>query len=132
MSPARVFVIWLLLAALAVANGTLRVKVWTPRVGDPAGHVMASLLFVAVIAIVSAMSARWMVPGLEAAPLWGVGAAWLAMTVFFEFGFGHWVMGHPWSKLLADYDLPRGRIWTLVLLATFVLPVVMGRLRARG
>ena len=35
--------------------------------------------------------------------------------MLFELGFGHWVAGHPWSRLLADYDLLAGRIWVLVL-----------------
>lgn len=132
MHPTRVLSIWLLLAALAIANGALRVKILQPRAGDAAAHVMASLVFVAVIAVVAGLTARWMVPSLASGPLWGAGASWLGMTILFEFGFGHWVMHHPWSRLLHDYDLRAGRIWTLVLLATLVAPAVMGRLRLRG
>jgi hypothetical protein len=29
-------------------------------------------------------------------------------TVAFELTFGHYVMGHPWSRLLADYNLLAG------------------------
>ena len=132
MLPLRVFAIWFLLAVLAIANGTVRVKLLQPRVGDAAAHVMASLIFIAVIAVVAGLFARWMAPSLSAGALWAVGTTWLVATVLFEFGFGHWVMGHPWSRLLADYDLTRGRVWSLVLVATLVLPVVMGRLRLRG
>ena len=34
--------------------------------------------------------------------------------VTFEFGFGHYVAREPWAKLLADYDVRRGRIWRVV------------------
>lgn len=37
-------------------------------------------------------------------------------------------MAHPWSRLLADYDLAAGRLWPLVLLALLLMPVLTGRL----
>jgi hypothetical protein len=33
------------------------------------------------------------------------------------------VFGNTWERLLADYDVLRGRIWVLVLLANLVSPV---------
>ena len=44
-----------------------------------------------------------------------VGAAWLALTVAFEFGFGRGVAHTSWDELLGDYDLRKGRLWPLVL-----------------
>ncbi len=122
----RVMLVWLLLAVLAVANGAVRVKLVQPRIGEARAHVVASLTFIAMLAVVSWFSILWMAPG---SAFWAVGFTWTASTVLFEFGFGHWVMGHPWSKLLADYDVTKGRIWSLVLFATLVLPQIMGRLR---
>jgi hypothetical protein len=29
----------------------------------------------------------------------------------FEFLVGHYVMGHPWSRLLHDYNILAGRLW---------------------
>jgi len=58
-----------------------------------------------------------------------VGAGWVICTVLFEFVFGHYVMNHPWEKLLADYNVFRGRTWVLVLLAEFFSPVLALRLR---
>jgi len=52
-----------------------------------------------------------------------IGALWLTLTVAFEFGFGHYVMGHSWRYLLADYNILKGRLWSLVLLVTFVSPL---------
>jgi hypothetical protein len=51
-----------------------------------------------------------------------VGVLWLATTVVFEFVAGHYLFHHPWSKLLADYDVRQGRVWVVVLLATAVAP----------
>ena len=38
-----------------------------------------------------------------------IGAAWVVLTVIFEFGFGHYVDGKSWSELLENYNLPAGR-----------------------
>ena len=46
----------------------------------------------------------------------------------FEFGFGHYVAGHSWSKLFADYSLLTGRVWLLFLAWVTVVPYVIWRL----
>jgi hypothetical protein len=46
--------------------------------------------------------------------------------VAFEFGFGHYVSGAPWTELLADYDVRAGRLWPLVLFTTIVAPSLWG------
>jgi hypothetical protein len=51
-----------------------------------------------------------------------IGAVWLALTLAFEFLAGHYLFGSSWERLLADYDLLRGRVWILVLLATLFAP----------
>jgi hypothetical protein len=55
---------------------------------------------------------------------------WLAMTITFEFGFGHFVAGDPWSRLLHDYNILEGRVWGLFLLWVTVSPYVFYTIRA--
>lgn len=43
-----------------------------------------------------------------------IGGIWAALTVLFEFGLGHYIVGSPWSELLANYNLAAGRMWVLV------------------
>jgi ABC-type glycerol-3-phosphate transport system permease component len=54
-----------------------------------------------------------------------IGTIWLILTVAFEFFFGRYVGNHPWSRLLADYNLLAGRLWGLVLLAVATLPAAV-------
>ncbi len=58
-----------------------------------------------------------------------VGLLWLAMTVAFEFLFGHYVAGHSWDRLLHDYNLFAGRVWLVVLVWVTVAPYLFFRLR---
>lgn len=125
----RAAAVWLLLLFVALVAATLRVKLLEPRVGEPSAHVLGSLLVAVVFAVLILALAPWVVPDLDARRLLVLGGAWTLATVGFEFGFGRLVMGHPWSRLLADYDLRRGRIWVLVLLVILVMPTVAGFLR---
>ncbi len=53
------------------------------------------------------------------------GVSWLILTILFEFVFGHYVVGHSWEHLLADYNILAGRLWSLVLLWTIVGPYII-------
>jgi hypothetical protein len=36
--------------------------------------------------------------------------------------YGHFVVGHPWARLFADYDLLSGRVWSVFLLWILFMP----------
>jgi len=78
----------------------------------------------------------WIVSGFwpmqSAAQAWTIGLLWLVMTVAFEFGFGHYVAGHSWNRLLADYNIFNGRVWSLFLVWVTILPYVIFQLRIKA
>jgi hypothetical protein len=126
----RALLVWLLLLVVVVLLGALRTALLEPRVGEPAAHVVGTLVVVGVFLTVIWFAAPWLSPGLQTGALLKVGILWVLLTVSFEFVFGHYVMGNPWSKLLADYNLLAGRLWVLVLLTLLVGPLAVGWARA--
>lgn len=128
----RATLIWLLFLVIAIGAAGLREALLTPRVGEPAAHVMGTALVVAALALVIGLTIPWVVPSLQSHDLLLVGVLWTGLTVLFEFGFGRFVMGHSWSRLLHDYNLLAGRVWILVLLTTLLGPLVLGRLQVGG
>jgi len=60
-----------------------------------------------------------------------IGLGWLLGAIAFEFGFGHYVDGVSWSRLLSDYDITRGRLLLLVWLAVGAGPYVLTRVGTR-
>ena len=124
----RSTVIWIAILAVAIANGAFRQGFLIPRLGDAAGHVISTLLLSAAIISVTLLTIGWIGPSSPGAA-WGIGVYWLALTVAFEFLAGHYVFGTPWPVLLADYNILRGRIWPLVLVATLVAPALAARVR---
>ena len=68
------------------------------------------------------LSRLWRIKSASQALL--IGVMWLSLTVAFEFVFGHYVMGNPWSRLLHEYNLLEGRLWVLVLIWITIAPLV--------
>jgi len=56
---------------------------------------------------------------------------WLALTVAFEFLFGHFVMGHSWTTLFQDCNILAGRLWVLVLVWIAAAPANFYRVNRR-
>jgi hypothetical protein len=125
-------VAWAGLAALGVANGALRIVVYEDMTGEQLGHQISSLSMMALIAGYAwLLQRRWPLGSARVALL--VGAAWTAMTLAFEFGFGRYIAGTPWGELVADYDLLRGRLWVFVPLTMMYAPAAVARFpRGRG
>ena len=117
----KAVLLWFALMLLAVANGTFREFVITPRFGAPVGHVSSTLMLSGLIFLLAWWSIGWMGPR-SARDAWTIGLVWLGITIVFEFGFGHFIRHKPWSELLADYAIWNGRIWVLVLVATITAP----------
>lgn len=122
----RAALIWFVLAFVAIVCGILRQALLAPRVGEQLAHVLGTLAVCALFAAILRVAVPWVAPGSRRRQRLLLGAGWCAATVAFEFGFGHYIIGHPWSALLADYNLLRARLWVLVLL-TLVLAPLVGR-----
>jgi hypothetical protein len=117
----RAALVWLALTVAMVLNGTLRELTYQPLVGYEWGHGISCLTGIAIIfAIARPFVLRH--PGLPRATWIGVGLLWLGLTIAFEFGIGYFVSRNSWEQLLADYNLPAGRLWVLVLLAALIAP----------
>jgi hypothetical protein len=119
---------WFAILALAIVNGALR-ELWIiPHRGELVGHVASTLLLCAVIVLTSWFAIGWIRP-LSSQQAWTVGLEWVLMTLAFEFLAGHYLFGNPWSRLFADYNVLRGRIWVLVLITTLLAPVYVASVR---
>jgi hypothetical protein len=120
---------WFLFMVLAIINAGIRNGVYKPVVGDLAAHQISSITFMVVILVVTFVILRFSNLELGDYEALFMGTIWLGLTIVFEFIAGHYVFGNPWEKLLADYNLFEGRIWSLVLLIIFLAPYIANKLR---
>jgi hypothetical protein len=128
MMTVRAVAVWWLLLLLAVLNGGIRDTWLSPRLGDPIGRAISTLLLCGLILLATWLTIGWIRPTSTGAAL-RVGALWVVLTLAFELGVGHYALGKPWPVLLADYDLSRGRFWIAVLVVTLLAPLWTARLR---
>lgn len=131
-TPWRAYALgWVGLAGIGVANGVARGVLYERRLGETAAHRVSTATGIALIApAIGAIERRHPLPSTRAALV--VGAAWTAATVAFEFALGRLVARRPWRELAADYDLPHGRLWPLVLATIAAGPALARAARTRG
>lgn len=121
---------WTGLVIIAVLNGTLRVTAFSPHMSDLLAHQLSTVAGIMFFSIYLWFLSRfWPIPSAGQAAI--IGCMWLIMTIAFEFLFGHYIVGHSWNKLLADYNIFEGRLWVLILIWTLVAPYVFYKWKSR-
>ena len=122
--------LWFGLAILAVINGTLRNQFYESTLGDLLAHQVSTVSLLMLIGLYTWLcSLIWRLQSVNQAVI--IGLIWVSITIAFEFLFGHFIMGHPWAKLLHDYNIVEGRIWLLVLIWTMLAPFTIFKLQSR-
>jgi len=100
---------------IGILNGVLREMTYKSYVGELSAHQISTLTGVILLGLyIWLILRRWELKSGRQALL--VGLMWISLTILFEFGFGHYIMHHPWDKLLHDYNILEGRLWLLVLI----------------
>ncbi len=118
------FFTWIILALLASINGWIRNKAYKKSLGELTAHQLSTIIFIGVLFFVSYFFVKW--TGIkDPSELWLIGGTWLILTILFEFIFGHYLFKHTWAKLLHDYNIRKGRLWILVLIATLIAPYIV-------
>lgn len=120
--------VWAVILACAIANGALREFLLVPSLGKPLGLAASGVLLSVVILGVSLLLLPWL-GLLSARQCLYVGSLWLGLTLTFEFGFGRLVRQQSWRQLLEAYTFEDGNLWPVVLVVTFVAPLLVMRLR---
>ena len=123
--------VWVVLLVLMVMNGIIREATYGQSMGEGTAHVLSTVIAIVMLMIVIV---SWMsLSSLERTTMdmLLVGILWLALTVVFEFSFGHYVAGHSWEHLINDYDLTKGRVWSLFLISIVLMPPLLEWLMSR-
>ena len=122
------FVIWVIFGILAIINGIIRNKFYAPKIGEYPGHVISTIIGICFVAVGTYLFLGFIKIDYSKVDLLLIGGFWVVLTILFEFVFGHYVIGHPWGKILADYNIFKGRLWSLFLLAELIFPMLIGLL----
>jgi hypothetical protein len=119
---------WFLFMIFAIINAGLRNGIYKPIIGDLRAHQLSTIIFVAIILIITYLVFRFSKLRLTTQETFIIGTIWLILTICFEFLAGHYAFGNSWEKLIADYNILKGRIWSMVLITIFFSPYVTNKL----
>ena len=120
---------WIPMVFIAIANGVVRQLGYGRIFTELFAHQVSCLTGIILFFIYTwALSIRWPIGSSQQAL--SVGLIWLALTIAFEFLFGRYAAKASWRKLLHDYNILQGRLWTLVLVAVLLAPYVVYRMRS--
>ena len=114
---------WFVMLVVSIANGAIRDLTYGKHMNELAAHQLSTAISVLLLGAVIWLFVRHYPPS-SASRSVATGLAWCALTVAFEFLFFHYVGGHSWSELLANYNVFAGRVWVVVLLWVAVAPYV--------
>ncbi len=131
MSPIlylKAFGVWVIFVVFFIINGSAREFLYKPKIGELWAHQVSCVIGISFILLFTYFFISRVSFEFSRTDLLMLGGFWLVLTVMFEFVFGHYVIGHPWSYLFADYNILKGRLWSLVLIATFLAPYIAGRI----
>ena len=124
----RYALLWLGLLFIGILNGAVRERIYKDALGELFAHQLSSFIMVFLISgYVWILEGRWKLSSSYEAL--AIGLIWLVQTMMFEFLFGHYVMGHPWDKLFADYNVFEGRFWSIVVFWVAVAPLIVYKVR---
>ncbi len=122
----RSLLVWLAIIALETLHGIARVAWLEPLVGDFRARQLAVFTGSLLILTVAWFGVRWIRPVRTSQAL-GIGATWVGLTIGFELALGRLVMKLPWERIAEDYDLSRGGLLGLGLVAMFLAPAFAAR-----
>jgi hypothetical protein len=123
----RALLVWLLIIAGESLHGALRRLLFSPDV------LFALRQASVVVAVLIVFAATWVcLPWLRLRSprgALGVGALWVALRLGFEAVLGR-LTGLSWDRIFAEYDLTRGGLMPLGLLAMGLTPWLVLQLQA--
>ena len=117
---------WFMMLGIAMINGDLRDLTYGKHLSKLFANQLSCVIGIILLGIVMfRFVRRW--PPATAREAWYIGLFWMVLTVAFEFLFFHYLAGHPWQELLANYDISSGRLWPLILVWVAVAPYIFYR-----
>lgn len=126
----RWLIAWVGAPVLAIVNGAIRELAYKNEVGESAADQISVAPLLALLAVYFwLLQRRW--PLATKREALAVGAVWAALSVLFEFGFGHYVEGDSWADLFRTYDVTAGSLWILIPLWIAAGPATVRAARSR-
>ena len=123
-----VFGTWFVLMILAIFNALLRTEGYGPYMSELQAHQLSTIIFIFMIIGVIFILVKHGELKLDSYHAVLIGVIWLVFTIVFEFIAGHYIFGNSWNRLINDYNIFNGRVWSLVLVTILFAPLGISKI----
>ncbi|MCP5215537.1 MAG: hypothetical protein H6995_11070 [Pseudomonadales bacterium] len=120
--------IWLLFVMAAIINGVLREDLLTPWFGAALALPLSGILLSIFIFIITYLLVSLIASSKQTTYL-TVGLLWAALTLSFEFLFGHYFLGKQWLDITKVFNPSEGNLFILVIFVTLISPRIAAKLK---
>ena len=122
-SALTTLVFWFPMVVIGMLNGILRVVILSVWMTESTARQVATItLIILLTGYVSFVFERLKVRSYSHAFL--IGLSWAALTFFFETVLGYFGGHLTLAQIFEEYDLSQGRLWSLVIVALIILPML--------
>lgn len=126
----RALVVWFVLIVAESLHGISRQLLLAPLLGDFRARQLSVFTGCLIILGITYLFIHWL-RAETTKELLALGLFWVVLTVVFELALGRLVLGFPWERLLADYDLQAGGLMLFGLGFLLFAPCIAFKLRDR-
>ena len=120
--------LWFIIAVFAIGNGILRESVFVPYFGEtvalPLSGITLSIIIFALTYLMFGLIGKK-----EDYVYLTIGIQWVAMTLIFEFVFGHYILKKSWIELFQVFNVLEGNLFLVALITSLVSPLLVSRIK---
>lgn len=120
--------IWLIIVVAAIMNGLIREKVLTPLIGSQFALPLSGVILSLLIFIIAFFSIPFIDESRGKVYL-AIGLLWVALTLSFEYLFGHFVVGMSWHEISQVFNLKAGNLFIVAVFASAISPWLVAKIR---
>ena len=123
-------IIWVIIALFAIMNGIFRENVLVSILGQHMAVSVSGIMLSIIVFIVTYLFFPFIGKHHTLAYFF-IGLQWVVMTLMFEFVFGHYVMGKPWTSIFQVFNIMEGNLFIIVLVVSLFSPILAAKLKGK-
>ena len=123
-------IIWVIIALFAIMNGIFRENVLVSILGQLMAVSVSGIMLSIIVFIVTYVFFP-LIEKHHTLAYFFIGVQWVLMTLIFEFVFGHYVMGKPWSSIFQVFNIIEGNLFIIVLVVSLFSPILAEKLKGK-
>jgi hypothetical protein len=124
----KAILVWLLIATLETAQGIIRIKFISRKIGEPLARRLGVVTGVIIIFSICWLTMPWLQPSSFNECIL-IGLIWLVLMVMFDVGLGRFYFHFSWQRISYDFNLRKGGFLGIGMAMLFLMPLLVAKIQ---